>query len=278
MARPAFLLRVLRAYATGEDDACPHCESDATETVLRKYGLLQLRRCTSCKLMYRWPKQGVKENLAFYQDSYRQGDLTTDMPSSDVLAALVACNFRGTRKDLGPKISVLRSLRRGGRLLEFGCSWGYGAIQLARAGYDVVGFEVSRRRAVYGRGRLGLTILDRYAELDGMEPGSFDIVFANHTFEHLPTPRLAFARLERLLVPGGVLLAFVPDAGGEQARRLGAAWGPLLCETHTLALDAAFVERALPAFGVEVSTTSFGEELMIVGRRVAAGQQPAVGA
>jgi SAM-dependent methyltransferase len=141
-------------------------------------------------------------------------------------------------------------------VLDFGCSWGYGAAQLRAAGYDAVGFEVSAVRAAYGREQLGLDILDSYRDIDQMPAGSFDAIFCNHVLEHLPTPRAAFERFARLLRLGGVLVAFAPNAAGESARRLGSAWGPLVCERHTLALDRDFVEAALTRHGFDVHVSS----------------------
>ena len=74
-------------------------------------------------------------------------------------------NFSGTPRDINTWIGVLQFLRPGGRVLDFGCSWGYGTYQLRQAGFDAVGFEVSRPRAKFGREKLGLNIIDSFDEL-----------------------------------------------------------------------------------------------------------------
>jgi SAM-dependent methyltransferase len=172
------------------------------------------------------------------------------------LAALVGRNFRGTDKDFAEKIAVLHELCPRGRVLDFGCSWGYGVAQLNARGYQTIGFDVSAPRAAYGRARLGVEILDSYESLDRIPAASFDAIFSNHVLEHLPTPRTAFERFSRLLRPQGILVAFVPNADGAAARLLGSAWGPLVCERHTVALDRHFVEASLPRHGFEVHITS----------------------
>jgi SAM-dependent methyltransferase len=256
MARLGFAIRVLSAYAVDHDRACPYCHETRTAVVLRKYGLLQLRRCTGCHLLFRWPKDSVRRNTEYYQVRYRQPGLTTDLPGPEQVAALLATGFRGTDKDFADKIGLLRLLCPQGRVLDFGCSWGYGAAQLRAVGYDTVGFEVSAARAAFGREHLGLDIVDSYGDIDQMAAGSFDAIFCNHVLEHLPAPRAAFERIARLLRPGGILVAFVPNAGGESARRLGSAWGPLVCERHTLAFDRDFVEAALTRHGFDVHVSS----------------------
>jgi 2-polyprenyl-3-methyl-5-hydroxy-6-metoxy-1,4-benzoquinol methylase len=288
MARLGFLLRVAGASVVDRDRSCPYCHETSTAVVVRKYGLLELRRCSGCRLRFRWPKDSVRRNAAYYQIRYRQRGLTTDLPDAAQLARLVETGFRGTEKDFAEKIALLRRLCPEGRVLDFGCSWGYGVVQLATAGYDAAGFELSADRAAFGRTHLGVDILDSYVALDQAPAGHWDAIFSNHVLEHLPTPREAFAQFARLLRPGGILVAFVPNAGGASARRLGSGWGPLVCERHTLAVDREFVEPALSQHGFDVHVTSEpyrldeagewiggerrteredGDELLIVGRR-----------
>jgi 2-polyprenyl-3-methyl-5-hydroxy-6-metoxy-1,4-benzoquinol methylase len=256
MRRVRLLRRIVAAHLRREDTTCPYCGGRRTSVVARKYALLHLRRCAACGLGFRWPKDSPGFNAAYYDERYDQPGLTTDLPDDAEVARLVASGFRGTEKDFGEKIALLRAVCPAGRVLDFGASWGYGAVQLRQAGYDVVGFEIGRSRARYGRDRLGVSILSEPAALGRLPAGAFDAVFSNHVLEHLPEPASAFDTFARLLRPGGVLLAFVPNAGGVSARCLGPKWGPLLCERHTLAIDADFVEGALARHGFRVRTTS----------------------
>jgi SAM-dependent methyltransferase len=181
--------------------------------------------------------------------------MTTDVPNGEVVERLKASLFSGTEKDLADKIAVLKLLIPQGRVLDYGCSWGYGTFQLVCAGYHAVGFEVSEPRAEFGRSRLGVTIISDESALAELA-GSFDAVFASHVLEHLPTPAAVFDRLAMLLRPKGLLLIFVPNCGGRMAQELGVNWGPMCCEKHPLALDAAFFERNLPRHGFDLLSFS----------------------
>jgi SAM-dependent methyltransferase len=123
------------------------------------------------------------------------------------------------------------------------------------AGYEAIGFEISRIRAEFGRAHLGLTIVTDIESLDRCR-GTFDLIFASHVLEHLPSPTGIFERFAMLLRRGGSLLAFVPNCGGRSARELGVKWGPMCCEKHPLALDSAFFHYALPKYGFSVRTMS----------------------
>ncbi|MDM8548990.1 class I SAM-dependent methyltransferase [Desulfobacterales bacterium HSG2] len=92
--------------------------------------------------------------------------------------------FRKTEKDFSVKIATLKELMPSGTVLDFGCSWGYATLQLREAGYDAIGFEISKQRAEFGRIHLGVTIIDEYSNLNKFPLSSFDIIFSSHVLEH----------------------------------------------------------------------------------------------
>lgn len=238
-------------YLEGQDTRCPYCQSTTTEIVGRKYLVLQLRKCASCNLMFRWPKDTVAVNRAFYQRKYQES-LTTELPDPATVTQMKKTQFRGTQKDFADKVAVLQAVVPAGRVLDFGCSWGYGTFQLQQAGYQVVGFEISQPRAAFGREYLSVNIIDDYATLDQYPPASFDVIFSSHVLEHLPDFTGVFERFDTLLKPDGVLLLFTPNCGGENARRLGVGWQPLINEKHTMALDLSFFAHVLRRYGFSV--------------------------
>jgi len=256
MARINFLIRVLSAYLESQDKNCPYCGSEDTWIIGRKRIVLQLRKCSNCSLMFRWPKDTIKFNRTFYQKAYKQNGLTTDLPDLALLDRLEKTKFTGSEKDFSEKIVILRAFVPEGKVLDFGCSWGYATFQLQQSGYDAVGFEISKPRAEFGRSHLGIKIIDEYSLLDKLPSSSFDVIFSSHVLEHLRTLKGVFERFSALLRPGGVLLLFVPNCGGEKARKLGVNWGPMVCEKHPLALDQAFFKAVLPKYGFAVQTFS----------------------
>src|ERR1700733_2767930 len=144
---------------------CTNCGSDQYVTVDRKLLVTSLRRCVSCHLMYRVPTDDLATNFRFYQRAYKQG-FTTELPSKDVLEALLAIKFAGTEKCYEHYITILRQLGlyKGARLFDYGCSWGYGSWQLAKAGYEVLAYEVSRPRARYAEEKLGVECISQSSE------------------------------------------------------------------------------------------------------------------
>ena len=110
---------------------------------------------------------------------------------------------------------VLSLLRQNGvqtpsSVLEAGCGWGVNLDALEKAGYQVMGFDISRRI---------LELIDRpgrrLAEADLMQDlptdaGLFDAVLALDVIEHLDDDRAALNRLGKMVRPGGLLIVSVP--------------------------------------------------------------------
>jgi len=250
IARLRFLRRVIASRLARQDYSCPYCANGSSVVIARKRSILDLRRCTHCGLMFRWPKDSVRQNFTFYQNDYSEG-LTTRVPDEVSLRDMKERCFRGTEHDFSEKIQLLQALVPSGLILDFGCSWGYGTYQLSAAGYEAVGFEISRPRAEFARTRMGVQTIYEPGRLDCYVE-SFDAIFAAHVLEHLPSLNGTFDSFFRLLKPNGLLLAFVPNCSGSNANRLGVNWGPMCCEKHTTAFDPDFFRHNLPQHGFEI--------------------------
>ncbi len=254
MSRLSFATRILLNY--GSDKNCPFCNSEKTDLVARKNLILQLRKCPACSLMFRWPKEAPAFSEKFYQSSYQEVGNTTELPDPDTLNTFITNNFVGSPKDFTDQIAVLKTFLPEGRVLDFGCSWGYGVYQLKQAGYDAFGFEISRPRAELGRRQLGVKILDQLDDLQHIASQSVDGIFASHVLEHLLSLKEIFELFARILKPGGVVFIMVPNSGGEKARSLGISWPTMINEKHTLALQGGFFEKNMGAYGFKVRAFS----------------------
>lgn len=205
--------------------------------------------------MFRYPRDTDARNQAFYQRDYHEEGITSELPAPAELEALKTRGFAGTDRDCRAKIEILKAIVPTGRVLDYGASWGYGSWQLKAAGYDPLAFEISRPRAAFARDALGLPILTTNEELAALPNGSIDIVFASHVLEHLPRLAEPLQTFSRILRPGGVLAVFVPNCTGIEEP---AVWREknlfAIGEKHTIAFDAAFFERNLPAYGFETRT------------------------
>ncbi len=195
---------------------------------------------------------------------------------------MLANRFAGTEKDYGYRIEALRAagLNPGSRILDFGCSWGYGSWQMRQAGFEVFSYEIGRERARYAKEKLQCTMVTDLHTLDG----TIDCCFSAHVIEHLPNPNLLFDDAEQVLRPGGLFLCYCPNGAVEREREHFEAyhlnWGqvhPLMLTPEFLKGEArrrGFVRCAV--FGSPVDNSDIrairegkldGDELLMIARR-----------
>lgn len=105
-------------------------------------------------------------------------------------------------------------------ILDVGCGSGSVLRQMQRDGFsNLLGIDPFLEQDIdYGG---GLKILKRsIGELDRR----FDFIMLNHSFEHMPDPRLALQQLRAVLGPQGTLLLRLPVADSHARRKYGIHW------------------------------------------------------
>ncbi len=113
--------------------------------------------------------------------------------------------------DVASKIAAL--LKKGARVLDIGCGTGVvSALVKELSECDITAIEPDSERAALAR-RRGLKVIDGYlTENLAAELGRFDAVVFADVLEHLANPADMIACASRLLVPGGFVVASVPNA------------------------------------------------------------------
>lgn len=221
---------------------CPSCGTPTSSVVDRKWLITSLRRCAACRLLFRVPTFSPGDNARFYQERFSSGS-TTELPGDVVLRELLDSGFRNHPKNYGAYLRVLEALgaKPGGRLLDFGCSWGYGSWQLRAAGFRVEAYDISAPRAAYARDKLKIPVLPEPVFL----PGSYDIFFSSHVIEHVPSVSGMISAGLRALRPGGLFIAFTPNPSLDRPRSDGADFHRMWGYVHPQLLGREFIE-ALP--------------------------------
>lgn len=248
------------------DHACPGCGRATARSVKRKFVVTALYECGTCHLRFRVPKDSVTKAEELYRtEQYRQS-FTTTMPGTEELERLLRTKFKGTEKDFAEYIAVLREtgLCEGARVLDFGCSWGYGSWQMKEAGFKVFSYEIGQDRARYARERLGCAMVENLRTLDG----TIDCFFSAHVIEHLPDPNLIFNEATRLLREEGWFICFCPNGNPDRERHdanYHRTWG----KVHPLFITPGFVRWACSKHGLTVHRISaednlLGPELLII--------------
>lgn len=254
-ARFHYFFQSLQRALLGKGFACPSCGGERSNVLSRKYAVTTLRRCTSCSLLFRAPTTPLAESTNFYQADYESG-FTTDIPDDKTLSIYLASNFVGTPKDFRRYISILKSLgcEEGDRLLDFGCSWGYGSWQFKNSGFDVIAYDVSRQRVEFAQQHLAISATSDIETLGG----PIDIFFSAHVLEHLPSVGNTLSLASRLLREGGLFVSVTPNGSVEYRRKNPRRWNRSWGLKHPNLLDEEFYSKA---FGNKpfLLTSDFGD-------------------
>ena len=128
----------------------------------------------------------------------------------------------------------------GNRVLDYGCSWGYGSWQLAQAGYIVTGYEISRPRCEYARTQMRVNTT---FSLDKIK-APFDVFFSSHVLEHVPSVGQCIELARRLLKPGGWFLTFTPNGSEAFKTKNHGSYMKLWGLVHPNFLDDRFYKSA----------------------------------
>lgn len=111
-----------------------------------------------------------------------------------------------------------------GKLLDVGTGDGTVLAIAQERGWQATGVEVSAEAASHARDVRGLDVRQGTLEEAGFPAEHFDAVTLFHVLEHLAFPLATLEEVRRVLKPGGLVVAQVPDAESLQARLFGARW------------------------------------------------------
>lgn len=179
---------------------CPLCGAGRTPVCFKRLDMT-LRRCGACGLMFQGPDSRAFANRGVIDEVYR-GYLKGAAAHSGLFKARLA------------RIAELtKSSFAGARVLEIGSGNGSLGDLLVKAGADYTGVEPMAffREAAAAFPSLAGRIVAEPFRAGKFEPGSFDLVIAADTLEHMADPFAAAAEAARLLKPGGKFYAEVPN-------------------------------------------------------------------
>jgi ubiquinone/menaquinone biosynthesis C-methylase UbiE len=138
------------------------------------------------------------------------------LPSFE-LARLQCAWLRGARSRL------LRSagIHKARRILDLGCGWGLTTFEISeRCDATVIGVDRSEQAIEFARSQLPKLAVSKVAFLLAdstcvpLEAASIDIIITQCSLMWMPDPITVLLECNRLLVPGGRVVAIEPDYGG----------------------------------------------------------------
>lgn len=202
---------------------CPLCRSEKgfytanntdKDLHIRKYGELyagiaksEWLICGNCGFIHQNPRPSADNLNRFYLNSkYHPPDIPEAWQTAENYLEFARWYY-DEKIDYALKQSGLKQ----GAVFDIGFGWG-GVLKLfANRGWQAYGVESDKMLLEYAKNKLGLGliqegILDARTEVNT----KVDLVFSNHTFEHIADLHDAMIGLRKVLKPGGYVFTAIP--------------------------------------------------------------------
>ncbi|HEY8738177.1 MAG TPA: class I SAM-dependent methyltransferase [Candidatus Dormibacteraeota bacterium] len=197
------------------DPTCPVCGAEAADRT-GSWNELAVWGCEKCDHRFVAPVPDPSQLAAIYEDGYYQGSIRPT--GFQDYAGLHDARIRM----FGRHLDLIASRGGPGRLLDVGCANGDFLVQARQRGWEVLGVDPSAARSeaiAAGVPLVGTTVGDAEVPVR-----TLDVITFWDVLEHVPDPVGDLRSARRLLKPGGLVAATVPDAGNVIAKLSGRRW------------------------------------------------------
>jgi 2-polyprenyl-3-methyl-5-hydroxy-6-metoxy-1,4-benzoquinol methylase len=187
-------------------------------------------RCQNCGLIY---VSTILSAKAIIQDGPVGVQPESDLAHSSEISDLEGCweyDLLPDKLEEKPviRINALDALshihayrKPPGRILDFGCGWGFFLDVAQENGWEAFGLEPLPGHATYARANFNATIITDILREDTFPEKYFDIVTSFQVFEHLPTPCEDLKRLHKMMKQDGIVMIEVPNIDTWSVKLLG---------------------------------------------------------
>ena len=251
---------------TLETVACDLCAADDAEPLMwaedTRYGVpgrFRVVRCRVCELVYVNPRPAAESLGRYYPAEYMPHKQRPQHASGIgarardlVFGALGAAGepLRWLYNTLAFRAFAARS--PGGRVLDVGCGPGDYLRAWQGLGWEVEGLEPNAAVAERASRELGAKVHIGFVEDVALSPERFDVVSMSHSLEHMRSPRAVLRQLHASLVPGGRLIAMVPNFAAWDRKVFGAMWYGLEVPRHLYQFEPRTLRAMLESCGFSV--------------------------
>jgi SAM-dependent methyltransferase len=205
--------------------SCPLCHSEKLapwllcRDTLVSHKPFQLARCSACGLVFTQDCPGEEEMPAYYQAE----EYISHNPDAKGFMNRIYLFTREFMVNRKRKYIRAATGLNSGSLLDIGCGTGHFANTMKKAGWNVTGIEPDEKARNYAVTAFGLKVL-LPGQIKDLEGKSFDCITMWHVLEHFHDPFGYAAEIGRLLKPGGVCLAALPNCRSFDAGYFRSDW------------------------------------------------------
>jgi len=140
------------------------------------------------------------------------------------------------------------------RVLDLGCGLGF-LLSAIDEKHQKSGLEISKYACEHARKYA--KIYDKPLEHLELEAGSFDVVISHHVIEHVDSPEVFLAHINKILSLDGVLILATPDFDCICAKLFKEKFRMLSDKTHVNLFSFKSLKRMLLDFGFDIVAVDF---------------------
>lgn len=223
---------------------CPICHGSDLRHYVRVPSLfndgefIRYERCRDCRTVLRNPRLPPEYRLARYEEPEMPAEAKELKPKSQVHYAYMM-----------QQVKRLLPEGCGHRLFDFGCGAGGFLVEAKKAGFDVMGLELSKDLAQHVETEHGIPVFQGLVDDPSFADETFDVIISSQVFEHLLDPRGTLEEVKAHLRRPGLLLIEVPNLYDIRERLHK---GRMMDDSHLFYFTARSLARMVREQGFEV--------------------------
>jgi 2-polyprenyl-3-methyl-5-hydroxy-6-metoxy-1,4-benzoquinol methylase len=204
---------------------CENCQNDqfspvftGSDKLLGIPGKFEVCECRVCGLYQIFPKLSTSEMEQYYPADY----ICYLEAIEDEEKPFTRFNrFRAQRKRCR---QIERRTEKKGKILDIGCATGIFLNEMQKRDWDCKGIEPDQEAADYAQSRFGLDVFHGVLENSHLPSNTYDVVSLWDVLEHVYDLKFTISEIFRVLKPGGMLIATLPNAIAFERYIFGKYW------------------------------------------------------
>lgn len=192
---------------------CPLCSSDKISLNLKcidhflskeEFGLW---KCSECGFIFT-REHPSESNMGRY---YESDDYISHDDNAKGLMSYIYFLVRRIMLSRKRRIIEKACNHNKGRLLDIGCGTGHFAATMKNAGWEVTGIEPNTKARDYCTRKFNIAVIEP-EKISDLDSTVYDCITMWHVLEHFHDPFTYAREISRMLKPGGVCIAALPNS------------------------------------------------------------------
>lgn len=236
------LISIPSCPSCGHSSSSPHLTCKDFTFSQKEFSLV---KCDACALVFTNPRPVEEENHLYY----KAADYISHTNSTK---GLIGFLYKQVRKvNLKRKVEVLKKHKSGKNILDIGCGTGFFPKAAEAAGYISTGLEPDPDALKFAceQNKVKAYPLEKLADL-GPE---FHTVTMWHVLEHVYHLKPQLGQINRVILPGGLLVIALPNYKSFDGQYYGPFWAGYDVPRHLYHFEEPTIKSLVEPFGFKLT-------------------------